>query len=58
MTDLIRNYLPWLLFALGIPVADASAGLRRLIKQHKKEWSSFAGSLGNGSFVKAWIDRS
>ena len=44
--------------AMGIPVAEAADGLRALIRQHKKEWSSFAGNLGEGSFVNAWINRS
>jgi hypothetical protein len=44
--------------AMGIPVAEAESGLAALINQHKKEWSSFAESLGKGSFVNAWLDRS
>lgn len=44
--------------AMGIPVAEAADDLARLIKQHKEEWNGFAMSLGEGSFVKAWIDRS
>jgi hypothetical protein len=44
--------------AIGIPVAEAAEGLTALISQHNKEWSSFAGGLGKGSFVNAWINRS
>ncbi|WP_312794473.1 7-cyano-7-deazaguanine synthase [Tianweitania sp.] len=44
--------------ATGIAVAEAADGLRALIKQHNKEWTSFSESLGDSSFVNSWTDRS
>jgi hypothetical protein len=31
-------------------------GFDRLLRQHAKEWSAFTEELGEGSFVRKWID--
>ena len=43
--------------ALDQPQSVVAANLERLLKRHGEEWQSFTESLGENSFVQAWIDR-
>jgi hypothetical protein len=43
--------------SLGLPKAEVSAKLDRLLMQHGSEWGSFMDSLGQSSFVADWAIR-
>lgn len=43
--------------ALGEPHEAVARNFDRLLQQHGEEWRSFTDDLGEGSFVRAWIDR-
>lgn len=44
--------------ALREPLVTVTDNFDRLLQQHGKEWVSFTDGLGEGSFVRGWIDRS
>ena len=40
--------------ALGTPMADVQASLRRMLLRHSEEWAAFAAAQGERSFLKLW----
>ncbi|MBR0910878.1 7-cyano-7-deazaguanine synthase [Bradyrhizobium japonicum] len=42
--------------SLAEPPEMVASGLERLMQRHSAEWSAFTRDLGEGSFVRKWID--
>jgi hypothetical protein len=51
-----RRTLSELTRSLAEPPEVVASGLERLLQQHEVEWSAFTRDLGEGSFVRKWID--